>query len=86
MVNIFGSTEKHVTPGERIIITFELRDSAVQQEYLSWYHNSELITNLSGVIVHYKYTYLQNPNKSGQARSFGKLFVGIYSVLIEPFF
>ena len=49
MVNILGSTVKHVSLGDSIIMTCELRDSALQPDYLSWYHNSELISNISGL-------------------------------------
>ena len=51
VVIILGSSEKHVSLGDSITMTCELRDSEVMPDHLSWYHNSEIIENPPGVLV-----------------------------------
>ena len=49
--SILGSREKHVTLGDSVTISCELRDTVVAPQYVFWYHNNNMINFQPGVTV-----------------------------------
>ena len=48
---ILGSREKHVTLGQSITITCELRDTVTEPEAVFWYHNQAMVNHVPGISV-----------------------------------
>ena len=48
---ILGSKEKHVTLRDSITLSYEIRDSVAQPEFVFWYRDNTVINHLPGITI-----------------------------------
>ena len=75
---ILGSREKHVTLGDTIAMTCELRDSGENTEHLTWVHNNDLVRGQDRVTVSSTVIKSQPRNLSTRER---KIFLSELKIL-----